>query len=120
MHRDNVNDLPAFLALARERSFTRAARKAGLSHSALSDTIRQLEDRLGVRLLMRTTRATAPTGAGQRLLDSIAPSFDEIEAQRGPKRAARQADGNDRDRGLGLCHPECALAKAQDVSPEVS
>ena len=81
MRRDNVNDLLAFLAVARERSFTRAANKAGLSQSALSHTIRQLEERLGVRLLTRTTRAVAPTAAGQRLLDSIGPSFDEIEAQ---------------------------------------
>jgi DNA-binding transcriptional LysR family regulator len=81
VRRDNVNDLLAFLAVARERSFTRAAKKAGLSQSALSHTIRQLEERLGVRLLMRTTRAVAPTEAGQRLLESIGPSFDEIEAQ---------------------------------------
>jgi DNA-binding transcriptional LysR family regulator len=81
VRRDNVNDLLAFLAVARERSFTRAAKKAGLSQSALSHTIRQLEERLGVRLLTRTTRAVAPTEAGQRLLDSIGPSFDEIEAQ---------------------------------------
>ena len=81
MRRDNVNDLLAFIAVARERSFTRAAKKAGLSQSALSHTVRQLEERLGVRLLTRTTRAVAPTEAGQRLLDSIGPSFDEIEAQ---------------------------------------
>ncbi len=81
MRRDNVNDLLAFLAVARERSFTRAAKKAGLSQSALSHTIRQLEDRLGIRLLTRTTRAVSPTEAGQRLLESIGPSFDEIEAQ---------------------------------------
>jgi DNA-binding transcriptional LysR family regulator len=80
VRRDNVNDLLAFLAVARERSFTRAAKKAGLSQSALSHTIRQLEERLGVRLLTRTTRAVAPTEAGQRLLDGIGPSFDEIEA----------------------------------------
>ena len=81
MRRDNVNDLLAFLAVARERSFTRAAKKAGLSQSALSHTIRQLEERLGIRLLTRTTRAVSPTEAGQRLLDSIGPSFDEIETQ---------------------------------------
>jgi DNA-binding transcriptional LysR family regulator len=74
VRRDNVNDLLAFIAVARERSFTRAAKKAGLSQSALSHTIRQLEERLGVRLLTRTTRAVAPTEAGQRLLDSIGPS----------------------------------------------
>jgi DNA-binding transcriptional LysR family regulator len=79
--RENVNDLIAFLAVARERSFTRAAAKFGVSQSALSHTIRQLEARLGVRLLTRTTRAVAPTEAGERLLESIGPHFDEIEAQ---------------------------------------
>jgi len=81
VRRDNVNDLLAFLAVARERSFTRAATKAGLSQSALSHTISQLEKRLGIRLLTRTTRAVSPTEAGQRLLESIGPSFDEIESQ---------------------------------------
>ena len=81
MRRDNVNDLLAFLAVARERSFTRAAKKAGLSQSALSHTISQLESRLGIRLLTRTTRAVSPTEAGQRLLETIGPSFDEIESQ---------------------------------------
>ena len=81
MRRDNVNDLLAFIAVARERSFTKAAKKAGLSQSALSHTVAQLESRLGIRLLTRTTRAVSPTEAGQRLLDSIGPSFDEIEAQ---------------------------------------
>nr|WP_222857114.1 LysR family transcriptional regulator [Agrobacterium pusense] len=71
----------AFLAVARERSFTRAAAKFGVSQSALSHTIRQLETRLGVRLLTRTTRAVSPTEAGERLLEGIAPHFDEIEAQ---------------------------------------
>ena len=81
MPRENVNDLLAFLAVARERSFTRAAAKVGVSQSALSHTIRQLEARLGIRLLTRTTRAVSPTEAGQRLLDSIGPHFDEIEAE---------------------------------------
>ncbi|MCK1712082.1 MULTISPECIES: LysR family transcriptional regulator [unclassified Bradyrhizobium] len=81
MPRENVNDLIAFVAVARERSFTRAAAKMGISQSALSHTIRQLEARLGIRLLMRTTRAVSPTEAGERLLDNIAPHFDEIEAQ---------------------------------------
>ena len=81
MLRDNVNDLLAFLAVARERSFTKAAATLGVSQSALSHTIRQLEARLGVRLLTRTTRAVAPTEAGQRLLDGISNQFDEIEAQ---------------------------------------
>ncbi|PWC39767.1 LysR family transcriptional regulator [Azospirillum sp. TSO35-2] len=81
MPRENVNDLLAFIAVARERSFTRAAAKFGLSQSALSHTIRQLEARLGVRLLTRTTRAVSPTEAGERLLNGIAPHFAEIEAQ---------------------------------------
>lgn len=81
MARENINDLLAFIAVARERSFTRAAARMGVSQSALSHTIRQLEARLGVRLLTRTTRAVSPTEAGERLLDGIGPHFDEIEAQ---------------------------------------
>jgi DNA-binding transcriptional LysR family regulator len=79
--RENINDLIAFLAVARERSFTRAAAKMGVSQSALSHTIRLLEARLGIRLLTRTTRAVSVTEAGARLLESIGPHFDEIEAQ---------------------------------------
>ncbi|CAO3424395.1 LysR family transcriptional regulator [Azospirillum doebereinerae] len=81
MPRENVNDLVAFLAVARERSFTRAAAKIGVTQSALSHTIRQLEARLGIRLLTRTTRAVTPTEAGERLLEGIGPHFEEIEAQ---------------------------------------
>ncbi|ODR97876.1 LysR family transcriptional regulator [Methyloceanibacter methanicus] len=81
MSRQNVNDLPAFLAVARERSFTKAAAKLGVSQSALSHTIRAFEERLGVRLLTRTTRSVAPTEAGERLLRSAGPRFDEIEAE---------------------------------------
>jgi DNA-binding transcriptional LysR family regulator len=79
--RESINDLVAFVAVARERSFTRAAAKMGVSQSALSHTIRLLEARLGVRLLTRTTRAVSPTDAGERLLAGIGPQFDEIEAQ---------------------------------------
>jgi len=79
--RENINDLIAFLAVARERSFTRAAAKMGVSQSALSHTIRSLEARLGIRLLTRTTRAVSVTEAGERLLESIGPHFDEIDAQ---------------------------------------
>lgn len=78
MPRQNINDLLAFLAVARERSFTKAAARFGISQSALSHTIRQLEERLGVRLLTRTTRAVAPTEAGERLLERIGPHFDQI------------------------------------------
>jgi DNA-binding transcriptional LysR family regulator len=78
---DNLNDLRAFLAVARERSFTRAAAKLGVSQSALSHTIRGLEERLGLRLLTRTTRSVSPTDAGERLLQTVGPRFEEIEAE---------------------------------------
>ncbi len=81
MSRTNVNDLLAFLAVARERSFTKAAAKLGVSQSALSHTIRGLEARLGLRLLTRTTRSVAPTEAGERLFRTVGPRFDEIDAE---------------------------------------
>jgi DNA-binding transcriptional LysR family regulator len=81
MARENINDLLAFLAVAKERSFTRAAAKLGVSQSALSHTIRRLEERLGLRLLTRTTRSVAPTEAGERLLHHVGPRFDEIDAE---------------------------------------
>jgi DNA-binding transcriptional LysR family regulator len=81
MQRGNLDDLAAFIAVARERSFTRAAAKLGVSQSALSHTIRELEARLGVRLLTRTTRSVSPTQAGERLLDTVAPRLQEIEAE---------------------------------------
>ncbi len=80
MQRGSLDDLRAFVAVARERSFTKAAAKLGVSQSALSHTIRELEERLGVRLLSRTTRSVSPTEAGERLLRNIGPRFDEIEA----------------------------------------
>jgi DNA-binding transcriptional LysR family regulator len=81
MRRENVNDLLAFLAVARERSFTKAAAKLGVSQSALSHTVRGLEARLRIRLLTRTTRSVAPTQAGERLLERVGSRFDEIEAE---------------------------------------
>jgi DNA-binding transcriptional LysR family regulator len=81
MLRENTNDLLAFMAVARERSFTRAAAKLGVSQSSLSHKIRALEERLGLRLLARTTRSVGVTEAGERLLNAIAPRFDEIEAE---------------------------------------
>ena len=81
MDRENASDLLAFLAVARERSFTRAAAKLGLSQSAISQTVRGLEQRLGVRLLNRTTRSVAPTQAGERLLQNIGPKFDEMDVE---------------------------------------
>ncbi len=81
MRRENINDILAFLAVARERSFTRAAAKFGVSQSALSHTIRGLEERLGIRLLTRTTRSVAPTEAGERLVRTLGPRFEEIDAE---------------------------------------
>src|SRR5271169_4433762 len=81
MARQNVNDLISFLAVARERSFTNAAAKLGVSQSALSHTVRGLEERLGVRLLTRTTRSVAPTEAGERLLRTVGPRLDEVDAE---------------------------------------
>jgi DNA-binding transcriptional LysR family regulator len=77
--RENLNDLTAFITVAREGSFTRAAAQLGVSQSALSQTIRGLEERLGLRLLTRTTRRVAPTDAGERLLAAIGPRLDGIE-----------------------------------------
>ncbi|QDQ84547.1 LysR family transcriptional regulator [Paraburkholderia megapolitana] len=81
MLRENVSDLLAFIAVAREGSFTRAAATLGVSQSALSHALRALEARMGVRLLSRTTRSVAPTAAGERLMHAIAPRFDEIESE---------------------------------------
>ena len=81
MRRENFNDLLAFLAVARERSFTKAAAKVGVSQSALSHTIRGLEARLGLRLLTRTTRSVSPTEAGERLLQTVGHRFEEIETE---------------------------------------
>jgi DNA-binding transcriptional LysR family regulator len=81
MARTDLNDIAAFLAVARARSFTRAAAQLGVSQSALSQTIRGLEARLGLRLLTRTTRSVAPTEAGERLLLAAGPRLDEIDAE---------------------------------------
>jgi DNA-binding transcriptional LysR family regulator len=81
MRREELVDLNAFLTVAEEQSFTRAAAKLGTSQSALSHTIRRLEARLGVRLLTRTTRSVAPTEAGERLLGTLRPALDDIGAQ---------------------------------------
>ena len=77
----NLNDLAAFVTVATERSFTRAAAKLGVTASALSHTLRGLEERLGVRLLARTTRSVSPTEAGERLLTGLAPMLEGIHAQ---------------------------------------
>jgi DNA-binding transcriptional LysR family regulator len=79
MPRTDLNDLAAFLAVAREGSFTRAAARLGVSQSALSQALRALEARLGLRLLTRTTRSVAPTEAGERLLQTLGPALDGID-----------------------------------------
>jgi DNA-binding transcriptional LysR family regulator len=108
MPRQSINDLLAFRAVARERSFTRAAAQMGVSPSALSHTIRGLEERLGVRLLTRTTRSVAPTHVGERLLAAIGPHFDEIEAALG-------ALSDLRDKPAGLIRITTGIDAAQAI-----
>jgi DNA-binding transcriptional LysR family regulator len=81
MQKASLDDLRALVAVAGERSFTKAAIKLGISQSALSQTIQQLEARLGVRLLTRTTRSVSPTEAGERVIGTVAPRFEEIDAE---------------------------------------
>ncbi|HTW29086.1 MAG TPA: LysR family transcriptional regulator [Acetobacteraceae bacterium] len=81
MNPENLNDLAAFVVVAEERSFTRAAARLAVSQSALSQTIRTLEERLGVRLLNRTTRSVSPTAAGERLLQTAAPRLKDISRE---------------------------------------
>ncbi len=81
MQRDELGDLLAFLAVAEEESFTKAAARLGTSQSSLSLILKRLEARLGVRLLTRTTRSVAPTAAGEQLFSTLAPAFGTIEAQ---------------------------------------
>lgn len=88
--RENLNDLAAFALVAKERSFTRGAAQLGVSQSALSQTIKNLEQRLGFPLLTRTTRSVAPTEAGARLLATIAPRLDEIEHELAALSALRE------------------------------
>lgn len=81
MSSERYDQLSIFMVVARERSFTRAAAKLGISQPALSRSMRQLEERLGVRLLARTTRSVSPTEAGSRLLNVIGPRFEEIDTE---------------------------------------
>lgn len=89
MAKENLNDLQAFVAVARARSFTRAAAQLGLSRSALSHAMSALEARLGMRLLTRTTRSVSTTEAGARLLEAVAPRLDEIELEMNSLNALR-------------------------------
>lgn len=108
MERGAVSDLLVFLAVARERSFTRAAAQLGLSQSALSHIVRGLETRLGVRLLNRSTRSVSPTQAGERLLQSLGPKFEEIDAE-------LAALGEFRDKPRGVIRITSAEHAAQTI-----
>ena len=108
MAHENFNDLQAFVAVAREGSFTRAAKQLGVSQSALSHTIRGLETRLGIRLLTRTTRSVSPTDAGERLLQTVAPRFDEIATELAALSALR-------DKPAGTIRLTCAEHAANAV-----
>src|ERR1700761_846506 len=90
MRRDELGDLAAFLAVAEEKSFTRAAAKLGTSQSALSHTVRRLETRLGLRLLTRTTRRVAATEAGERLIETLRPALNEIDGRLSALSALRE------------------------------
>jgi len=106
MERQNLADLAALVAVARERNFTRAAAKLGVSQSALSQTIRGLEERLGIRLLTRTTRSVSSTEAGERLLTAVGPRLDEINAE-------VAALSEFRDRPAGLVRITCSEHAAE-------
>ncbi|GAA3109321.1 LysR family transcriptional regulator [Rhizobium viscosum] len=90
MSRTNLDDIAAFLTVAREGSFTRAAAMLGVSQSALSQTVRGLEERMGLRLLTRTTRKISPTDAGERLILSVGPRIEEINAELAQLSALRE------------------------------
>ncbi|MBB3440862.1 DNA-binding transcriptional LysR family regulator [Rhizobium sp. BK379] len=90
MTRTNLDDISAFLAVAREGSFTRAAALLGISQSALSQTVGALEERMGLRLLTRTTRKVSPTDAGERLIQSVGPRLEEISAELAQLSALRE------------------------------
>lgn len=106
--RENINDLLTFVAVATDQSFTKAAARLGMSQSSLSRTIRKLEERLGVRLLTRTTRSVSPTEAGERLLRKIGPRLDEIEAE-------LAALGEFRDKPAGTVRINCSEYAAESV-----
>lgn len=105
---ENLNDLLAFVAVATDRSFTKAAARLGMSQASLSRTIRRFEEQLGLRLLNRTTRSVAPTEAGERLLAAIAPRLDEISAE-------LMALGELRERPAGTVRITCSERAAETV-----
>jgi DNA-binding transcriptional LysR family regulator len=128
MQKDNLRELVQFLTVAREQSFTKAAAKLGLSQSTLSHAVRGLEERLGLRLLTRTTRSVATTEAGERLLHSIGPRFDEIsqelanlsELKDRPSGSIRITSGRHPAETLLWPALESFLAKYPDIKIEVN
>jgi DNA-binding transcriptional LysR family regulator len=108
MQRDDFGDLAVFLAVAQERSFTRAAARLNTSQSALSHLMRRLEARLGIKLLARTTRSVSPTEAGQQLLDTLAPAMGEITARLEALSKLREAPS-------GLVRITCSRHAAETV-----
>ena len=108
MSQPKLNDLQSFLAVSRDQSFTKAAAKLGVTPSALSHTIRGLEERMGVRLLARTTRNVAPTEAGEKLMRSIGPLFDQIAAE-------IEVLGELRDKPAGTIRVTCSDDAAESI-----
>ncbi|QHF04561.1 LysR family transcriptional regulator [Pseudomonas asturiensis] len=108
MSTPRLNDLQAFLAVARDQSFTRAAVKLGVTASALSHTIRGLEERMGVRLLARTTRNVAPTEAGEKLMNTIGPLLDQIATE-------VAVLGEMRDKPAGTIRVTCSDDAAENI-----
>jgi DNA-binding transcriptional LysR family regulator len=108
MARENLNDIVAFLTVARAKSFTKAAAQLGVSQSALSHTIRGLEARMGLKLLTRTTRSVAPTQAGERLLNAVGPHFEDIQT-------AIDALGELRDKPAGTVRITAGLHATETI-----
>ncbi len=106
--RENYSDILAFIAVAREKSFTRAAAKLGVSQSALSHSMRALESRLGIRLLTRTTRNVSTTEAGERILNRIAPRFEDIDTE-------LECLSELRDKPAGLVRINCSDHAAKTI-----
>lgn len=128
MRRDELGDLLAFLAVAEERSFTRAAARMGTSQSSLSHTVRRLEERMGVRLLTRTTRSVVPTEAGEQLVETLRPAFDDIETRidavsaLGEKPAGTIRLTSSRQAAVDILFPAASriMADYPDINVEIS
>lgn len=108
MQGEDLSNLAKFVAVAEESSFTRAAAKLGVSQSALSHAVRRLEEKLGLRLLTRTTRSVAPTEAGERLLETLRPAFDEIDGKLASLTSLR-------DRPAGMVRISCSAHAARTI-----